>query len=465
MAKPSESVRSGGQRASTEISAHAESQAGWSNSAVALDAPLNNRQTEVLRWISEGCPEGRWSDSTYKTTAAALEWRGLVNISKREGWTAAILPAGAHYLKTGNYPAGHRLYRVRPPSIARPAPAPVRTPRSSTPAASKPTYQLVKDIVEAGGVLERDITEGNTNYRHLVAIINGRQIAPDEQQVIINDWVMPGHVVLRLSNVNRDWRSGPLPERVSKWHPVVAELRADNRIGNISASLRPRAYRLLHAIARECEIRGHKVRVSKRPSQYGYGEQIGGIVGCVAFDVNGIRCALSISEPQDRVVHVATDAEVAKSKRDTWFRIPTHDYVKSGRLHVTLATDSGYHSKVGWADTAKLRLESRLCDVIPLFERWASAEAERKETERRRQIAAREQREREDAIALEEHRQQVLAVDSSPTSTRGILRGGSVHTLQCYATASRHRQMRGNGPRPRSGWIGASSTSRSMTRS
>jgi hypothetical protein len=100
---------------------------------------------------------------------------------------------------------------------------------------------------------------------------------------------------------------------------------------------------------------------------------------------------------------------VAKSKRDTWYRIPTHEYVKSGRLHVTLATDSGYHSKVGWADTAKLRLESRLCDVIPLFERWAAAEAERKEAEQRRQVAARERRDREDAIALVEHKQQALA--------------------------------------------------------
>jgi hypothetical protein len=176
---------------------------------VAHDAPLNNRQIDVLRWISEGCLEGRWPDFTYKTTAAALEWRGLVTISKRDGWTAAILPAGTHYLKTDNYPAGHRLHRVRPPrlpAIARAAVTPPRTPRPSTPAVVKPTYQLVKDVVEAGGVLERDITDDTTNYKHLVAIINGRQIAP-EQQIIINDWAKPGHVVLRLSNTHRNWRS------------------------------------------------------------------------------------------------------------------------------------------------------------------------------------------------------------------------------------------------------------------
>jgi hypothetical protein len=62
---------------------------------VALGAPLNYRQLEVLRWISDGCPDGRWNDFSYKTMANALEWRGLVAVSKRGGvWTASILPAG-----------------------------------------------------------------------------------------------------------------------------------------------------------------------------------------------------------------------------------------------------------------------------------------------------------------------------------------------------------------------------------
>jgi hypothetical protein len=164
--------------------------------------------------------------------------------------------------------------------------------------------------------------------------------------------------------------SGSLPQRISKLHPAVAELRSGNRLDNIGASPRSRAYRLLQALVREAQARGHKVRVSKRPSQYGYGEQVGGIVGGLVFDVNNIRCPLSVSEPQDRVPHVATETELTKVRRDTWYRIPSHDYVKSGRLHFTLATNSGYQSKVGWQDTTKLRLESRLCDVIPLFEHF-----------------------------------------------------------------------------------------------
>lgn len=75
---------------------------------MALDNPLNQRQLDVLNWINDGCPDGRWIDYTFKTTAQSLASRKLVTVSKRGGtWKAAILPAGAHYLTTGVYPAGH----------------------------------------------------------------------------------------------------------------------------------------------------------------------------------------------------------------------------------------------------------------------------------------------------------------------------------------------------------------------
>jgi hypothetical protein len=62
----------------------------------------------VLRWIREGCPDGRWTDFTYKTTASALQSRRLVEVSKRGGtWSASMSPAGDHYLVNGCYPPGH----------------------------------------------------------------------------------------------------------------------------------------------------------------------------------------------------------------------------------------------------------------------------------------------------------------------------------------------------------------------
>src|SRR5690625_1372017 len=93
---------------------------------MALNTPLNDRQIEVLRWIGDGCPDGRWADFTFKTTANALASRRLVTVSKRGGvWSAAILPAGSHYLANSQYPAGHwdkrrldRVIPVRPAVVA-----------------------------------------------------------------------------------------------------------------------------------------------------------------------------------------------------------------------------------------------------------------------------------------------------------------------------------------------------------
>lgn len=65
---------------------------------------LTDRQVEVLRWIADGCPERSWPDETHKSTARALQGRGLTEVSrKRKVWTATITEAGRHYLEDGAY--------------------------------------------------------------------------------------------------------------------------------------------------------------------------------------------------------------------------------------------------------------------------------------------------------------------------------------------------------------------------
>lgn len=244
---------------------------------MALDARLNHRQVEVLSWINDGCPADRWTDATFKTVAIALQSRRLVAISRRGGvWTAMVLPAGVHYLTHGQYPPGH--WRVRktcssleelnapvaePDPITRPGPRPPRPPRPQPPEGLTPTRKLLNDIIDAGGILERDTREDKTSYRSLVGIINRRKMAPDGQQVIM----LSGEayqVIFRLSSVS-DWKTEApteiaAAERVARWHPVVAALRKEKRLNSIDKSLRERAFRLLHALARESESRRYSVR-------------------------------------------------------------------------------------------------------------------------------------------------------------------------------------------------------------
>lgn len=101
-----------------------------------VDARVNARQLEVLRWIAEGCPGGKWADGdvTYKLSASALKNRGLITTRGRSaGWTAALTPAGEHYLKVGEYPEGHR-FGPKPKPVDPPSPKvaqPVQEPSST----------------------------------------------------------------------------------------------------------------------------------------------------------------------------------------------------------------------------------------------------------------------------------------------------------------------------------------------
>ncbi len=69
-----------------------------------MDARVNERQLEVLKWVVQGCPQGRWErgDYQYKTTAVALQNRRLVKIVKTsKTWTCIATEAGLHYAERG----------------------------------------------------------------------------------------------------------------------------------------------------------------------------------------------------------------------------------------------------------------------------------------------------------------------------------------------------------------------------
>ena len=88
--------------------------------SVALKDPLNHRQVEVLRWISEGCPDDRWTDFTYKTTASALQSRRLVEY--RSGVVRGV--------RRCRPPVPNR---TPPPALGLPVLAEVSTRRQTTP--------------------------------------------------------------------------------------------------------------------------------------------------------------------------------------------------------------------------------------------------------------------------------------------------------------------------------------------
>lgn len=413
-----------------------------------LNAPLNSRQIAVLRWIGEGCPDGRWTDSTYKTVAIALQSRRLVSVSKRGGrWTATIEQAGGDYLAHGDYPPGHwgannrrasaggtraigqastRMPNRRNlPPVGPPTPR--RPPMPNPPGGLTPTRKLLKDIIDAGGILERDTRDDDTRYGSLVGIINRRRMAPDGQEIIMLSGATYRHVIFRLSSVS-DWKTEPpsktvAAERIGRWHQVVSTMRAEKRLDLINKPLRDRAFRLLHAIAREGEARGHSVRSPKR-SVRGYVEDPTRLVGVLILDVNGIHCSVNISQPKDRVPHAPTREEIEREKKYSW-PPPKYDYVPADRLSVTIDTNSRWSSKVGWSDTKTLPLELRLPDVMTTFERWAVIDAERQNVERRAEAERQRTREKAERLAEIQHASNGTAVTRPADAQQRVTEPGS----------------------------------------
>jgi hypothetical protein len=74
-----------------------------------MPRPITSRQLDVLRWIGDGCPPGRWTDETHKASARALASRGLAQVGRPKSadgaWLATLTEVGRYYLDHGRYPA------------------------------------------------------------------------------------------------------------------------------------------------------------------------------------------------------------------------------------------------------------------------------------------------------------------------------------------------------------------------
>ncbi|MCK9928829.1 hypothetical protein MXD62_16865 [Frankia sp. Mgl5] len=370
---------------------------------VDLRAPLNARQLEVLRWIGDGCPDGVMKDHTHKTSAAALDWRGLVAVSKKGGvWRATITDSGHHYLKHGDFPPAGQTPTPRPPqperSVATPAPKPKTRPSAGKPPKPSVSEQLVAAVIAAGGVLTIDTRADKTDYEARVKAANRWNKVPVGQQLVYqwadSSWRMRE---IRLEDLPA-WRMAvlepiPVPAMLHKAHPVVVALRDGEVIKGIKgATTRQRALRLVQALAAEATKRGYQVRVAKNAeSTYGRrGERQPEADLTVTMD--GQAVGMAIRQEIDRAKHTATEAEMAHygTLRFRW--PPKYDETPTERLAIHVL-GRFEHWQSEWSDR-KGPLEDCLARILQEIElRAAAAEeawlaAEEAARERRRQWEA-----------------------------------------------------------------------------
>ena len=390
--------------------------------------PLHQGQVEVLQWVADGCPEGKWQGHSYKTTANALAGRRLLTISKKGGtWRAELLSAGRYYLEHGDYPPDHWKVRKKaasvrtmastapaaPPAQPRPAPPKPRTSRRASADGPKPTAKLVEELLAAGGTLVREVGPDRPSYSQLVGIINRRKLIPDEGQVLLTE-LGGNRVEIRLASVS-DWTTQQPSEiadasRGKRSHPAVAELRSSSMLSGITpASTRARAFRLLNALAVEAKVRGIAVSAVKR-DRHGFRQHHGNIRGDLFFKFEHVVCAVDISQHNDRIPHEPTASELEYKRRTGYDYIPAYDYVKSERLKIVAECDSRYSGKRSWSDTKTLALEYRLPDVLQCLIGWEDDAVRRLEQERLATIQ-RQKREKEEAAKATEAYYEQARVD------------------------------------------------------
>ena len=235
---------------------------------IRLSSPLNARQAEVLRWIADGCPDGRMPGYSYKTTAVALQNRRLVTISKRGGnWRAALTDTGSYYVQHDTYPltpatdrkqtfvrreriyqseqVARRRFDCAELSEVKPVPAAK---------ALSPTLQLIADLLTNGGELRvRRPDMAKYEARVSAAIRYGK--VPEGKQLVTKGHRWTTEYVIRLQDAP-EWLRASLdpisvPSALRHPHPVVAALQTDKRLVGIDRSVSHRALLLVQGLAAE----------------------------------------------------------------------------------------------------------------------------------------------------------------------------------------------------------------------
>jgi hypothetical protein len=295
---------------------------------------------------------------------------------------------------------------------------------------------LIADLVQAGGTLRVQ----RPRY-----VMGQRQGGVDYEQLVLSakryDKVPPG---MRLTTTVLAWpdleirlepaipgtqvcrRPVPVPDRVTRYHPVVVQFRERSERHEVSKGLLPRALLLLHALAVEAERRGHTVSLAPDPqTAYGHGRWTGSRDGHLVITVDGHGYGL-------RLIEMGMPSR-AQWKRTHWHsRKPYTSNVGSGRLRIEL---TGYGGREGrscrWTDGQRATLDEKLPDVLVEIEIRAAEDTHR-ERERHRQEAE-EQRRRE--MAIERATERFIEADRVRHLVEQVDRWALAARARAYVTA------------------------------
>lgn len=320
---------------------------------------LTARQVSVLQWIGDGCPDGVWTDFTYKTTTYALAARNLVTVDRRHGsWSASLTETGQFYLDHGHYPT------------------------ELTPAGSHPATDSIADVEAVAAKILAELASEPRTFTVLAPAVRERARYRRAIHYIITTHQIPGGFQLRHTGRDHgDLVIRLIPESVAPQRPLtpdvavpaegqaisteVRDLAANRRIA-VSDNAMERALRILQGIHTECAARGWSLRADRTDQR--------------AFEVTTPECTFDLTLTEELVNREMPDQEVLDTAKYPWQRVPLQmRKVGSGRLTLRLGRYYRYRT---WADRTRWTLEDKLgAAFAEMQSRVDQAAAERRRKE------------------------------------------------------------------------------------
>ncbi|MCA2210565.1 hypothetical protein [Nocardia rosealba] len=374
--------------------------------------PINQTQFDVLRWVDAGCPDGEMTGSAYKVSARALEWRGLVVLTKHGGvWRAEVTDACRHYLEYRKYPDDHWASRKparkrEPGSQATRLPTKSAVARNVTPSKLEvghdpasgtqrrppphatariaeerraAAHSLIDELTANKQFIVHDLDESAlAEWRKVVDFAKRHKMIPVGCRVEKTRYGRNGLLIMLVEGIHPNAKppvgatnSSIVPNTIEEWHPLLAGLKDPGAGWEVSAPLIPRVRRFLHVLLTECTTRGYQVRWSREEN-----------VGVVITD-DDQEYRLVVTEVTEKRDVLPSQEELGTRKTYAWQRVQAEGrIVPTGRLAVALF--SSRWDRRNWSDRRAWTIEDKLPAILAELMSRVHAKRDRKaESERR----------------------------------------------------------------------------------
>ncbi|MCI7456419.1 hypothetical protein [Actinomyces urogenitalis] len=364
-----------------------------------MKKPINERQVSVLKWIAQGCPEGVWPEGSYsyKTSAVALQDRGLITIRGRsESWTATVTEAGRYYLEHGDYPPVPRGQQSAPPRPAR------NNPKNDASAVSQ-ARDLTNQLRTQGTITVLDPDRPTrARYRKALHACRTHELVPPGKELRFTGRDS-GDIIIKLvapsSTEGTEWNRIRLNTRriTTNIEALRTALETSSLLNEVSEDLRPRAIAILMDLAERLRVIGLPLGANlklKTPKLF--------------IQIGTKRRDVFLTEILDEIPHKLTAQEAREQRRHPWKHFPAHDQAPSGRLRLRVMRDGSHQVRDGsytryepnadeYSDQNSKPLEKQVVAIARAVKKGVADDIAARELEERRRAEAKAQYEREEA--------------------------------------------------------------------